>query len=140
MKNAKSTDKNLVIELLESSFDTNMSVNYIIPQNQNRAKRKRALMNYSFDICTLFGKVLISNDEKGCALILYPDKKKSTIKSIFLDLKLIIECIGFRNIKKTLSREALIRKLHPNELMSYIWYIGVDPEYQHQEIGSALLN
>ena len=38
-----------------------------------------------------------------------------------------------------MKRESEIKKLHPKELMYYLWFIGVDPMEQHQGIGSALM-
>lgn len=72
-------------------------------------------------------------------MILYPDKKKTTFKSILLDLKLILSCIGIENIKKALARESKIKQLQPKELMYYLWFIGVDTEHQNEGIGSILL-
>jgi ribosomal protein S18 acetylase RimI-like enzyme len=133
-------DKNLVLDILTESFDTNQSVNYIVKQDRSRAQRVRALMDYSFEVCYLFGEVFLSNDKKACALILYPDKKKTTLKSTLLDVKLILSCVGIRNIKKALTRESKIKKLQPNEPMYYIWFIGVDPACQNSGIGTQLLN
>lgn len=132
-------DKGLVIDILTKSFDTNQSVNYIVKQDKNREKRVKALMDYSFEVCYLFGEVFLSENKKACALILYPDKKKTTLKSILLDIKLILQCVGISNIKKALSRESKIKKLQPKEPMYYIWFIGVNPEYQNSGIGSSLL-
>lgn len=139
MKKANYTHKNLVIEILASSFDTNASVNYIIKQDKHREKRIRALMDYSFEVCYLFGEIFLSNDNKACALIVYPDKKKTTLKSISLDLKLIFQCVGIGNIMKTLKREKLINSLHPKAPFSYLWFIGVAPEDQNKGAGSKLL-
>jgi len=71
---------------------------------------------------------------------LYPDKKKTTFRSILLDAKLVLFSIGISNIKKTLNREALIKQIQPKELMSYLWFIGVQPEYQNKGIGTRLLD
>jgi ribosomal protein S18 acetylase RimI-like enzyme len=87
----------------------------------------------------MFGDVFLSNDKKACALVLYPDKKKTTLKSILLDIKLILSCIGVENIKKALTRESKIKQLQPKELMYYLWFIGVDTEHQNEGIGSTLL-
>lgn len=133
-------EKGLVIDILTKSFDTNQSVNYIVKQDSQREKRVKALMDYSFEVCYLFGDVFLSENKKACALILYPDKKKTTFKSILLDLKLILNCVGIGNIQKALSRESKIKKLQPKEPMYYIWFIGVDPEHQSSGIGSKLLN
>jgi GNAT superfamily N-acetyltransferase len=139
MRHANYKEKDLIIDILTQSFETNKSVNYIIPQDEKRIRRIRALMDYSFEICSLFGEVFISDDDNACALIVYPDKKKTTLKSIVLDVKLILQCVGFKNIKKTLSREALIQKIQPKETMTYLWFIGVKLTEQNKGIGSLLL-
>lgn len=139
MVKAKQTDKNLVADILTKSFENNQSVNYIAKQDEKRLTRIRSLMDYSFEVCYSFGDVFLSDDRKACALVLYPDKKKTTFKSILLDIKLILSCIGVENIKKALSRESKIKQLQPKELMYYLWFIGVDPEHQNEGIGSGLL-
>jgi ribosomal protein S18 acetylase RimI-like enzyme len=140
MKIANYNDKALVVDILTKSFDTNESVNYIAKQDKNRIKRVSALMEYSFEECFMFGEVFLSDDEKACALVLYPDKKRTTVKSILLDVKLIFSCIGIENIKKALARESKIKQLQPKVMMYYLWFIGVDPEFQNKGIGSMLLN
>jgi ribosomal protein S18 acetylase RimI-like enzyme len=140
MVKAKQTDKNLVADILTKSFENNQSVNYIAKQDEKRLTRIRSLMDYSFEVCYSFGDVFLSDDRKACALVLYPDKKKTTFKSILLDIKLILSCIGVENIKKALTRESKIKQLQPKELMYYLWFIGVDPDYQNEGIGSILLN
>jgi len=139
MKIASYNDKRLVVDILTKSFDSNESVNYIAKQDKNRANRISALMDYSFEECFMFGEVFLSDDKKACALVLYPDKKRTTLKSILLDVKLILSCIGIINIKKALARESKIKQLQPKTTMYYLWFIGVDPEYQSQGIGNNLL-
>lgn len=139
MKRANYQDKNIIIDILTQSFESNQSVNYIVKQDKNRIKRIRALIDYSFEVCYLFGDVFISDDNKACALIVYPEKKKTTLKSILLDVKLAIRCVGIKNIKKTLSREALIKKIQPKDTMTYLWFIGVNLAEQNKGIGSRLL-
>lgn len=140
MIRASKEDKKRVIDILASSFDDNKSVNYIIKQDPKRVQRISALMAYSFDICQAFGDVFLSDDKNGCALILLPDKKKTTFRSISLDVKLAISAIGLSNIKKAMSREAAINKIHPEGQTYYLWFIGVDPAAQNKGIGSKLLD
>jgi ribosomal protein S18 acetylase RimI-like enzyme len=140
MKKAAYSDKNLVIDILTDSFETNQSVNYIVKQDKNRVTRIRSLMDYSFEVCYSFGEVFLSDDKKACALVLFPDKKKTTIKSISLDVKLILSCVGLSNIKKALHRESKIKEIQPKELMYYLWFIGVDSRYQNSGIGTELLD
>ncbi len=140
MKNADYSEKELVVDILTASFEANKSVNYIVKQDSKRKIRIRTLMDYSFDVCKAFGNVYLSEDKKACALVLFPDQKRTTLKSILLDAKLIFSCVGISNLKKTLDRESLIKKTQPKDTMYYLWFIGVDPKHQNSGIGSTLLN
>ena len=140
MIKAKYTDKSIVVDILTKSFDTNKSVNFVIPQDEKRVARISELMAYSFEMCFAFGVVFLSPDKKACALILFPDKKRTTIKTILWDLKLILNGIGITNIGKVMNRESKIKKIHPKELMYYGWFGGVDPKYQNNGVFTKLLN
>lgn len=139
MKSARHGDKPVVIEILAKAFDANSSVNYIIKQDSKREKRIRALMDYSFEVCTAFGDVFVSDDHKACVLVVYPDKKKTTLQSILLDIKLILLAVGLGNVSKALKREKLISNIQPKIPMAYLWFIGVDPDAQGRGIGAKLL-
>lgn len=140
MKKAAYGDKVLVKNILSKSFDKNQSVNYIAQQDDLREKRIAALMDYSFEICFNYGEVYLSDDNKACALVLYPDRKKTTFKSVLEDIKLLFNCIGLSNIGKAMKREAAIKKIQPNAPMYYLWFIGVDPDSQGTGIGTQLMN
>ncbi|MEO6328747.1 MAG: GNAT family N-acetyltransferase [Ginsengibacter sp.] len=140
MIRANYTDKERIIDILANSFQDNKSVNYIIKQDNKRIDRIRHLMDYSFEICYMFGDVLLSDDKAACALIVLPDKKKTNLKSVLLDIRLIFSCMGLSNVKKAMARESKIKKFHPKVLMYYLWFIGVDPKEQNKGIGSMLLN
>jgi ribosomal protein S18 acetylase RimI-like enzyme len=140
MLKAEYKDKPLVVNILAKSFNDNKSVNYIIQQDKTREQRLIKLMEYSFDYCSLFGEVYLSEDKKACALLVLPDKKQSSLKSILLDAKLALSCIGLFNLKKALDRESKIKHLHPKSLMYYLWFIGVHPGDQHKGLGSSLLH
>lgn len=133
-------DKELVTDILIRSFVDNKSVNYIIKQDKKREQRLKYLMEYSFDICNLFGDVFVSDDRKGCALVVVPDRKKVTVKSILLDIKIVFSVTGLSNITKAIRRESAIKKIHPDTLLYYLWFIGVEPSQQGNGIGSKLLN
>ena len=140
MFRAKPNDKKLVVDMLTRSFIDNKSVNYIIKQDEKSEHRLKHLMEYSFDICNLFGDVFVSDDRKGCALVVVPDRKKVTVKSILLDIKMVFSVTGLSNIKKAIRRESAIQKIHPSVPLYYLWFIGVEPSQQGNGIGSKLLN
>jgi hypothetical protein len=139
MTSGKSIDRKRIIEILTYAFETNKSVNYIVKQDELRKDRIRFLMEYSVTVCELFGEVLLSDDKNACALLLYPQIKKTTLKTIILDIKLIFQSIGIAGIGKTLGREGKIKSIQPKEAMAYLWFIGVDPKVQHTGIGSKLM-
>ena len=139
MIKAENDDKDLVVGILTKSFDTNQSVNYIVQQDEKRSERIKSLMDYSFEVCYAFGDIFLSDDKKACALVLFPDQKRTTLKSIILDVKLIFNSIGITNIAKAMGRESKIKSLQAKEQMYYLWFIGVDPKYQGSGIGSQLM-
>lgn len=132
-------DKTLIVDILTKVFDDNNSVNYVVKQDSKREKRIRKLMEYSFDICYLFGNVYLSEDRNACALTLFPDKQKTTLKSILLDLKLAYSSIGLNRIKKVQNRNSKIKNSYPKEPVFYLWFIGVNSTVQSKGIGSSLI-
>lgn len=139
MYRATQKDKELIVNILLTSFADNKSVNYIVKQDGKRNERLKKLFEYSFDICYSFGEILLSDDKKGCALIVMPDKKKITLKSMLLDARLIVFCMGLKNTVKAMKRETIIKRIHPKGLIYYLWFIGVNPDEQNKGVGSNLL-
>jgi GNAT superfamily N-acetyltransferase len=139
MVKAEKKDRTLVVALLTDAFESNQSVNYIVRQDGRRLKRIRSLMAYSFDVCYLFGEVWLSANKKACALILFPQQKRMSLWSIWLDIKLIAQAIGLSRVGQALKREGNVKKRQPKVAMTYLWFIGVDPDCQHAGTGSLLL-
>jgi hypothetical protein len=82
MKEATLADKIKIVDILTNAFDDNSSVNYIVKQGEQRVNRIKFLMNYSFEMCAKYGKVYLSDDEKACALVLFPEFKKDNFWTI----------------------------------------------------------
>jgi ribosomal protein S18 acetylase RimI-like enzyme len=139
MIEASYSDKDTIVDILANSFNDNKSVNYIIKQDAQREKRIRVLMAYSFKVCHAFGRVVLSEDKKACALVVFSDQKKTTLRSILWDLQLVVNCIGIAGVTKAMRRGDRIKKLQPKEPLYYLWFIGVQPEVQNKGIGSVLL-
>jgi ribosomal protein S18 acetylase RimI-like enzyme len=140
MKRAGEDQRSLVVDILTKSFDNNKSVNYVVKPDERRQERIRGLMDYSFNICNSFGDVWMSDDNQACALVLYPDKKRSTLNAILWDVNLALSVIGLGRVGQVLGRESKIKAFHPKEPFTYLWFIGVPPELQNKGKGSLLLN
>ncbi len=139
MITAQPEDKETVINILTAAFLDNKSVNYLIRQDGYKLFRIRALMDYSFEACRQHGKVLLSDDRKACALLIYPELQRTSVWSIWLDLKLVFNGIGFYNALRAMKRRKMITSIHSVERMAYLWFIGVDPRYQHFGLGKRLM-
>lgn len=140
MIKANYADKRIVMDILCDSFDTNNSVNYVIRQDDKRKERIRYVMDYSFELCSLFGDIFLTEDKKACALVLYPEKKRITLNTILLDIKLAFKSIGITRALKILERDKKIKSFYPNGPVYYLWFIGVASGNQRKGIGKALLN
>ena len=140
IRSATPADKAAIIQILSSSFTGNQSVKFITGTGTGANRKIAALMDYAFEVCSLFGEVLITVDQQACALLLYPNQKKTNLKSVLLDLKLVLNCIGLNRVFKVIRREAALKAQQPKGPKAYLWFIGVSPENQHNGIGSALLS
>lgn len=139
MIRATHTDKETVIGILTAAFADNKSVNYVVRQGRGKMGRIRTLMAYSFELCMLFGTVYLSEDRQACALTLFPDRKKTSLKTILLDLQLALKVIGLMRVRRVMQRESRIKAQYPAMPIHYLWFIGVSPEAQHRGTGNRLL-
>lgn len=140
MINASYADRNIVVDILTEAFDKNKSFNSIIKQDRNRIERIRKVFEYYFDICYKYGQVVLSDDKKGCAVIMYPDLRKLTLKGVMMDIKLLL-LLGIKSVRLGFKREAEIKKKHPADgAIYYLLFIGVYEKFQNQGVGSKLLS
>lgn len=80
-----------------------------------------------------------SDDNKAVALLIYPEKKRTTLKTIWLDVRLAFKCVGIKNTGRAIKRESEIKKVHPRGPITYLWFIGVSPDEQGRGYGTNLL-
>lgn len=137
--NMQSTEKQIIVDILRKSFQDNKSVNFVVKQDRKREARIKKLMEYSYFQGENFGKIYFSKDQNACAIVLIPSKKKTTLKGILWDLKLVFSCMGISNVSKVLKRESEIKKHHPDFSFLHLWYIGVNPEFQGKSKGTELM-
>lgn len=140
MKKAEKQHRHQVTEILKLAFADNNSIRDIVGHGPGCDGRLKSLIGYAIDICQTYGKIWVSEDGNACALVLFPDRRKFSLRSVLWDLKLVIRVVGLANIFRVMRRESLIARQHFLTKSYYLWFIGVRPECQGQGIGSAFLS
>ena len=116
MRIASITDKNLVADILVSAFlplKEENSINLVVKQDKKRVERMRFLMEYLFEKAFNFGEIYISNNNKACILLAFPDKEKTTLKTLLLNIQLAYKCIGFERVLTVLKRQKIVQQKYP---------------------------
>jgi ribosomal protein S18 acetylase RimI-like enzyme len=131
LKKAQYSDKKLITDILVSAFIPKTeinSINFIVKQDKKRVERMRVLMEYLFDTAFYFGAVFISNNDESCILLKYSDKGKITLRTIRLDLRLALKCIGLERVFKVLKRQLIVKQYDPKEKHIHPLIFGVKAE------------
>ena len=134
-------DKEVVVGILVSAFEPltqENSINLVVKQDRKRVARMRILMAYLFEKALLFGEVFISDSKKGCVLLKYPHKEKTTLKTIWLDVQLATQCIGLERIAKVVKRQRLTQQNYPKEKHIRPMLAGVKNEADGKGIAARL--
>ncbi|MFC4094840.1 GNAT family N-acetyltransferase [Euzebyella saccharophila] len=126
----------MVVDILSKSFEKNRSVNFVVG---GKAARIPKLMGYCFDLGMEQGAVFLSDNSNAATILLFPEKKKTTIKSVMRDLKLALNVIGIERVLSVMKRESLLKERQPKNKFIHLWYIGVYPEESGKGVGSNLL-
>jgi len=118
LKKARHADKELICDILVSAFLPIMeenSINLIVKQDAKRPQRMRVLMEYLFEKAGHFGEIYLSDGDRSCILLKYPHREKTTLRTIWMDLRLAHNCIGWTRVFKILKRQRLTEQHYPKE-------------------------
>lgn len=143
MKKASLSDKRIVIDILHTAFVTETfpnSINFVVKQDKKRSKRMYYLMEYQCEMALRFGAVFLSDDHKGCVLFLDSEKKKTSLRTIVLDIKLAFICTGLKHAIHVIKREKILKQHHPKVPFLHLWIMGTTPKSQGSGVGTKLLN
>ena len=132
--------KQIVIDILHKSFKDNQSTNFVIRQDHKKDKRIKILLEYSYAKGEQHGKIYLSPDQHACAIVLFPEQEKTTLKGLYYMLKLLFGSIGLFRVGKIMNREKTIKQHHPDHEFIHLWYLGVNPEQQGKGLGTELMN
>ncbi|MEM9509005.1 MAG: GNAT family N-acetyltransferase [Cyanobacteria bacterium P01_E01_bin.35] len=136
-------------EIAAKAFVNDPVFSYLTPEiRQSRLKALNWLTKNALEYCYLYGHIYTTPDLKGIAAWLPPEQssfERIQILQLILQLRLYLlpfKC-GWNKLGRWLSFLNIIEKYHEQDMATQShWYLAlmfVDPSYQRQGIGSALL-
>ncbi len=143
MKKASLSDQCVVIDILHAAFVTETfpnSINFVVKQDKRRAQRIYYLMEYQCKMALHYGEIFLSDDHKSCVLFLDSEKKKTSLRTIIMDIKLAFLCTGLRHAIQVIRREKILKLRHPKVPFLHLWIMGTIPKSQDSGVGTKLLN
>ncbi|OFZ66318.1 MAG: hypothetical protein A3D92_07860 [Bacteroidetes bacterium RIFCSPHIGHO2_02_FULL_44_7] len=134
------TDRQAILHILQHSFAENKAVNFAVRGGKKNEKGRQILMAYALWYAESFGEVIINETRDAAALLVEPQRKRTSRKSVLWDLRLAFRSIGILRTAKIMKREAQVKKYFPRTPYLYLWFIGVDVQTQGQGRGGQLLS
>lgn len=139
MKNTKKNEYNQINKILTDAFKENKSVNYVL--KEKKQKYISRLMNYSIYMGEKFGNIFINEENTACAIMIDPEQKKTTLGTIFQDIKFAFTISGLNNVKKVYTKELITKNTFPKDInFIQLWFLAVSPEAQGKGAGTKILN
>ena len=129
MRRASIAEKDKVIDIISSTFETNPGVNWLIKKSGSHKKKIHRLASYAFYKSYLREGAYISSNEKGVALCYRFNCRVFSIREVIYLLWFALFSINPRRIPKVLKRESYRRSKRPESgNYLYFWFLGVIPD------------
>ena len=129
MRKASLAEKDKVIDIISSTFDTNPGVNWLIKKRGRHKKKIYRLASYAFYKSYLREGAFISSNEKGVALCYKFNYQVFSIREVIYLLWFALFSINPSRIPKVLKRESYRRSKRPESGdYLYFWFLGVIPD------------
>jgi hypothetical protein len=128
MRKARFAEKDKVIDIISSTFETNPGVNWIINKRGNHKKKIHRLASYAFLKSFLREGAFISSNENGIALCYRFNYQVFSIREVIFQLRFALLSINPWRILKVLKRESYRKSKRPDSgNYLYFWFLGVLP-------------
>jgi Acetyltransferase (GNAT) domain len=127
--------------ILTNAFVNNKSVNYALKKKHDKDLISM-LMAYSIKKGEMYGDIWLNAESNACCILIDPSRsKKTTLNSLWWDVKLIFNVIGISNLKKIIDKENITNKFLPKDLdYIHLWFIGVDNDVQGKGFGCDFMS
>lgn len=125
---------------LARAFDQDALIDWIIRDDHLRAEGIRLFFRQCLNALTLpFGMVTATADRKACALWAPSEHVHLAFFSQLHLLPDMIHAAGMHKMPRFIETMQVLDQHHPRAPHDYLMFIGVDPAYQRQGRGLALM-
>jgi hypothetical protein len=129
MRKARFAERDRVIEIISSTFETNPGVNWLVKKSGSHKKKIRRLASYAFLKSFLREGAYISSNEKAVALCYRFNYQIFSIREVIYQLRFALFSINLLRIPKVLKRESYRKRKRPESgNYLYFWFLGVMPD------------
>jgi hypothetical protein len=125
MKKATPDHKKKILDAFSAAFNETPGILWITGTGQGKDRKVRLLIEFAYELTNHLGEIWMSDDENAIAFIFYWHKRKPTLYSLWLNVKLAFQVVGLRRLMEILKREQYIQKQRPaHEPYIYLWFIA----------------
>ncbi len=141
VRRARDDDRHAVATVLARSFHDDPLMRWVFPNEGRRldANERLFLMEAGQ---TYFprGQVYLTASGQAAAMWLPPGEREGgSVLRLLWHLPALVRAMGIRRIVPAFRSLSLVDGKHPQEPHYYLGAVGVDPEFQGQGLGSALI-
>lgn len=113
------------VQILYTAMRENPGALWIVKKDKKKDYRLKVLFNFCVTTAMAKNGAYISSDKKGVALIMKSNINTPIFSTLWNNIVLIHNCIGWKRALSVLSRERTIRKKRPAEETLIFWMLGV---------------
>lgn len=119
------SEKKIAIHIITKTFNSNPSVLASIGSQGNLDKKLKRLADYAFVKSKNRSGVYLSENKKGVAFCYQSNCGKTNLNELWKECRLAAT-LPVSIIRKTLKREAYIKKFRYSKPHLYFWFLGVE--------------
>ena len=123
MKRATPAHKEKILDAFFSAFRDTPGILWVTGTGPKKDKKVRRLLEFAYEITSHLGEIWMSDDENAVSFLFYWHKRKPTLYTFWLHVKLAFQVVGLRRTLEILRRERYIQHQRPaHEPYIYLWF------------------
>lgn len=123
MKRATTAHKGQILDLFFNAFKDTPGILWVTGSGTQKDIKVRLLLEFAYQITNRLGEIWMSDDENAVSFTFYWHKRRPTLYTFWLHVKLAFQVVGLRHVPEILRRESYIQSQRPkHEPYIYLWF------------------